>query len=542
MQTNPGGARRRLLPHLAVLLGLVVVYFLNGKLGLSLAFVNRSVTPVWPPSGISIAAILLLGYRVWPAIFFGAFLVNITTAGTVATCLGIASGNTLEAVIGAWLANTFADGLDAFRRPRNIFTFAALAGGLSTAVGAVIGVLSLAATGYADWAAFRQTWLTWWLGDGIGIILVAPPLILWASDRRVQWKPRKALEGGLLLATLLLVSTAVFGRLSQGRNYPLEFLCTPVLLWAAFRFGPRETTLTILILSGVAIRGTLAGLGPFVGRSPNTSLLLLQLYTGTVATVAVSVAAIVAERRRSESQLHDTERRLSRYNTDLEHFAYAASHDLQEPLRNITLFTQLMDARHGKQLGSEARTFMNHIVGGVERMNAIIEGLQKYTRLSGSDVTRFEPVSMNDVLNRAQENLGAAIAASGARVFYNGLPVVTGDQEQLVRLLQNLIGNAIKYRSPAAPRISVAAHREDQEWIFSVSDNGIGIDPQYRDRVFELFERLHGSHASGAGIGLAISKRIVELHRGRIWVESQPGVGSTFKFTIPAESEQSFIV
>ncbi len=525
-----------------MLLGLAVVYFLAGKLGLSLAFVNRSVTSVWPPSGISLAAILLLGYRVWPGIFLGAFAVNITTAGSVATCLGIATGNTLEAVLGAWLVSRFASGLDAFRKPRDIFKFAALAGGLSTAVCAAIGVISLAATGYADWTAFGQTWLTWWLGDGIGIILVAPALILWASDRRVQWKPPKAVEGVLLLSLLLLVSSVVFGRWSQGRNYPLEFLCTPVLLWAAFRFGPRDTALMILILSGVAIRGTLAGLGPFVRSSPNTSLLLLQLYTGTVALVALSVAAIVAERRRAELHLRETERRLSRYNADLEHFAYAASHDLQEPLRNITLFTQLMVEQHGKQLGREADTFMNHIVGGVERMNAIIEGLLRYTRLSGSDVTCFEPVSMNDVLSRAQKNLGAAIADSKAQVFYDGLPIVTGDREQLVRLLQNLIGNAIKYRSQAAPLISVAARRNDQDWIFSVSDNGIGIDPKYGERVFGLFERLHGSHTSGVGIGLAISKQIVELHRGRIWVESQPGIGSTFKFTIPAGTEQSFVV
>jgi signal transduction histidine kinase len=542
MQANPGDARRRWLPHLAVLVGLAVIYFLAGKLGLSLAFVNRSVTSVWPPSGISLAAILLLGYRVWPGIFLGAFLVNITTAGSVITCLGIATGNTLEAVMGAWLVNRFASGSDAFRRPRDIFKFAALAGGLSTAVCAAIGVLSLAATGYADWAAFGQTWLTWWLGDGIGVILVAPPLILWASDRRVKWKPHKAVEAVLLLSLLLVVSTVVFGRWSHGRNYPLEFLSTPVLLWAAFRFGPRDTALMILVLSGVAIRGTLAGLGPFARSSPNTSLLLLQLYTGTVALVAISVAAIVAERRRSEWQLHETERQLSRYNADLEHFAYAASHDLQEPLRNITLFTQLMADQHGKQLGSEARTFMDHIVEGVERMNAIIEGLLKYTRLGGSDAIHFELVSMNDALNRAQENLGAAIGDSGAQVHCNGLPAVRGDREHLVRLFQNLIGNAIKYRSQAPPLISVAAHRNGQEWIFAVSDNGIGIDPRYGKRVFELFERLHGSHTSGVGIGLAISKRIVELHRGRIWVESQPGAGSAFKFTIPAETEQSFIV
>ena len=541
MQTNPGVAGRRLLPHLVVLLGLAVVYFLAGKLGLSLAFVNRSVSSVWPPSGISVAAILLLGYRVWPGIFLGAFLVNITNAGSVITCLGISTGNTLEAVTGAWLVSRFANGCYAFRKPRDVVKFAVLAGGLSTTVSAAIGVVSLAATGYAHWADYERTWITWWLGDAMGVILVTPPLILWASDWNLQRKPRKAIEALLLLLSLVLVSAVVFGWWSKGRNYPLEFLCIPVLLWAAFRFGPRETALVSLILSCVAIGGTLAGFGPFIQRSPTTSLLLLQLYTGIIALMAIAVAAVVADRRQAELHLLETERQLSRYNADLEHFAYAASHDLQEPLRNITLFTQLMAAQHGKQLGSEALAFMSYIVGGVERMNATIEGLLRYTRLGGADVIRFEPVSMNDVLKRAQENLVAAIADNGAEVSCDRLPVVTGDQEQLVRLLQNLIGNAIKYRSQAAPLISVVAHRNDQNWIFSVSDNGIGIDPKYREQIFELFERLHGSHTSGVGIGLAISKRIVELHRGRIWVESQPGAGSTFKFTIPAETEPSFL-
>jgi len=524
-----------------VLLGLAVVYFLAGKLGLSLAFVNRSVSSVWPPSGISVAAILLLGYRVWPGIFLGAFLVNITTAGSVITCLGISTGNTLEAVTGAWLVSRFANGCYAFRKPRDVVKFAVLAGGLSTTVSAAIGVVSLAATGYAHWADYERTWITWWLGDAMGVILVTPPLILWASDWNLQRKPRKAIEALLLLLSLVLVSAVVFGWWSKGRNYPLEFLCIPVLLWAAFRFGPRETALVSLILSCVAIGGTLAGFGPFIQRSPTTSLLLLQLYTGIIALMAIAVAAVVADRRQAELHLLETERQLSRYNADLEHFAYAASHDLQEPLRNITLFTQLMAAQHGKQLGSEALAFMSYIVGGVERMNATIEGLLRYTRLGGADVIRFEPVSMNDVLKRAQENLGTAIADNGAEVSCDRLPIVTGDQEQLVRLLQNLIGNAIKYRSQAAPLISVVAHRNDQDWIFSVSDNVIGIDPKYREQIFELFERLHGSHTSGVGIGLAISKRIVELHRGRIWVESQPGAGSTFKFTIPAETEPSFL-
>jgi light-regulated signal transduction histidine kinase (bacteriophytochrome) len=170
-------------------------------------------------------------------------------------------------------------------------------------------------------------------------------------------------------------------------------------------------------------------------------------------------------------------------------------------------------------------------------MNAIIDGLRTYTKLTDWDSTAFEEVSMSEVVDGAKKNLEAAIHDSSTEVFQNALPLVRGDREQLIRLLQNLLGNAIKYRSSDAPRIFIEAHQRNQDWIFSVRDNGIGIDPKYSVQIFGLFKRLHGGGISGTGLGLAICKRVVELHGGRIWVESQLNEGSTFKFTIPIESE-----
>jgi signal transduction histidine kinase len=465
--------------------------------------------------------------------------VNITTAGSIATCIGIAGGNTLEALAGAWLMTRFAKGREAFSTPRDILKFAVLASGLSTMVAASAGVASLVATGYAEPAQRGAIWLTWWLGDAMGEILVAPLVIVWAVERRAEWKPRKAAEAMLLLMSLLLVSTAVFrGWIgNQGAHYPVEFMCIPLVLWAAFRFGPRETAVAIAILSGVAIRGTLDGFGPFAEGSANTSLLLLQMYLGVVALMGLAVSATVQGRNRAGLQLHANQQRLARYNADLEHFAYAASHDLQEPLRTISLFTELMVERHGKKLGADADDLLEYVVGGVKRMNAIIDGLRTYTKLTDWDSTAFEEVSMSEVVDGAKKNLEAAIHDSSTEVFQNALPLVRGDREQLIRLLQNLLGNAIKYRSSDAPRIFIEAHQRNQDWIFSVRDNGIGIDPKYSVQIFGLFKRLHGGGISGTGLGLAICKRVVELHGGRIWVESQLNEGSTFKFTIPIESE-----
>jgi diguanylate cyclase (GGDEF)-like protein len=287
--------------------GLAVVYFVAAKLGLRLAFVNPSATAVWPPTGIALAAFLIVGARAWPAIFLGAFLANVTTAGSIATSIGIGLGNTLEGWLGAALVGRFAAGRQAFSRPRNAFRFAVLAAAVSTAVSATFGVTSLALGGFAPWTAFWHIWLTWWLGDGAGSLVVAPVVLLWAENWRIQWTRRQAAEAAALLACLLLVGLLVFGGPfpNASKNYPLEFLCIPVLLWAAFRFGARETATLILLLSVIAIRGTLRGFGPFARETQNESLLLLQAFIAVIAVTKLIVAAVVAERRRMEGHLRD---------------------------------------------------------------------------------------------------------------------------------------------------------------------------------------------------------------------------------------------
>ena len=291
----------------ATMLGLAVIYFAAAKLGLSLAFVNPSATAVWPPTGIALAAFLIFGARVWPAIFAAAFLANLTTAGSVATSIGIATGNTLEGLLGSYLVQRFAAGRQAFGRPRNAFRFAVLAAGVSTTVSATAGVLSLAVGGLAAWADLGRIWLTWWLGDGAGALVVAPVVLLWIENPRVEWTGRQVAEAAVMLVSLVVVALAVFGGVfpTQAKNYPLEFLCIPILLWAAFRFGARETATAILLLAVIAIRGTLEGLGPFARDTRNESLLLLQAFIAVIAVTKLIVASVVAERRRMEGHLRD---------------------------------------------------------------------------------------------------------------------------------------------------------------------------------------------------------------------------------------------
>jgi PAS domain S-box-containing protein len=305
-------ADRQFLPYLSVVVVLFALYFAAGKLGLKLAFVHVSATAVWAPTGIALAALLTLGYGVWPAIFVGAFLVNLTNAGTVATSIGIAAGNTLEGLLGAYLVNRFASGPEAFRRPQDVFKFAAVAGLASTMVSATLGVTSLFLGGLARWSDVGSIWLTWWLGDVSGALTVAPPLLLWVRFPHMRWRRRQYFEAAVLLLTAGLVGLMVFGdwSVAGAKNYPLEFICIPLVAWAAVRFAQREAATVSLLLSGIAVWGTLRGFGPFVRESPNKSLLLLQIFMGLIAVMAMSLAAVVSERKQKELALRANEERL----------------------------------------------------------------------------------------------------------------------------------------------------------------------------------------------------------------------------------------
>jgi diguanylate cyclase (GGDEF)-like protein len=291
--------------YVATLAVLTAIYFVSGKLGLVLAFVNVSASAVWPPTGIALAAVLALGYRVWPAIFLGAYLVNITTAGSVATSLGIATGNTLEAVIGAYLVDRFANGRHAFDRAQDVFRLAVLAGMLSTVVSATFGVTSLSLAGFSSAADYGQVWLTWWLGDAVGVLIVAPVALLWYLEPRLRCSRRQLLEAIALLLGVICIGLIVFGNLLpwHGGDYPIWFFCIPLLVWIAARFGQRETATATLLLSVVATWGTLRGFGPFVRASQHESLLLLQMFMGVMAMMAMALSASLFERKRLEAHL-----------------------------------------------------------------------------------------------------------------------------------------------------------------------------------------------------------------------------------------------
>jgi signal transduction histidine kinase len=234
-----------------------------------------------------------------------------------------------------------------------------------------------------------------------------------------------------------------------------------------------------------------------------------------------------------EERVRDRTAELLRANEELRQFGYGASHDLREPLRTIASYTQLLFRRYQEKFDDEGREFMSYIVDSVHRMDLLLNDLLAYSQQLNLREQTMSPVDSEAVLQGVTLSLDTAIRETGARITYDALPEVMSDFVQLGQVFQNLVGNSIKYRGTEAPQVHISAEDAEDHWIFSVRDNGLGIEPRYHEQIFGIFKRLHGREYPGTGIGLALCKRIVERHGGRIWVESEAGQGSTFKFTLP---------
>jgi len=536
-------ADRKYLLALAALLG---VYIAAGKIGLSLASIHASASPVWPPTGIALAAFLTLGYRVWPAIFCGAFVVNVTTVGSVATSLGVAAGNTFEGLLGAYLVRRFAGGAAAFDRAQDVFKFAGLAALLSTMVSATVGVGTISVGGYAEWADFESIWLTWWLGNATGALIFAPLLVLYARDWRSDLTRARLLEAAALWIATTVIGLAVFG---EGLTHvvglmtlPLTFLCAPPLVWAAVRFKQREAAMLVAVLSGIAIWETMRGFGPFATAPENESLLLLQVFMGTVSLMVTSASALVAERRRGEQEREDLLAREQAARADAEdanraknEFLAMLGHELRNPLAAIISAVSVLD-RLGSpdEIAARAREGIRHQITHLGRLVDDLLDVAHVT--SGHIVLACEPVNLATSVQRSVSNLASTGRLERHVVDVRAEPVwASADPTRLDQIVANLLTNAIKYTSPGGT-ICVRVGGQDDHAVIGVTDTGIGIPPTLL-RIFDLpsqgERRLDGAQ-EGLGVGLTLVRRLVELHGGRVEVFSEgPGRGSEFVVRLP---------
>ncbi len=250
------------------------------------------------------------------------------------------------------------------------------------------------------------------------------------------------------------------------------------------------------------------------------------------------IAEDITDRKKNDERLRQSNNELRRANADLEQFAYSASHDLKEPLRQVAVYSQLLEKKFASRLDGKASQYLAYCIEGAHRMEMLISDLLAYSQATKTSDASSEPVNMNEVVETAKKNLATTIEESAAEIFTADLPVVQANSVPLVHLFQNLISNALKYRSADTPRLKISAAEEGSYWRFAVEDNGIGIPKEFQSQIFGIFKRLHNrSEYPGTGIGLAICQKVVEQYGGRIWVESEPGSGSTFFFTVPRENK-----
>jgi signal transduction histidine kinase len=483
--------------------GLFTSYVITAKLGLSFDALGGVATPVWPPTGISLAALVLYGFRLWPAITLGALVVNLQTGTPVGAVVGIALGNTLEAVVGAWLLRRakVSPALDRIRETVVLIVLGAL---LSTMISATFGATSVWASGAGG--SFRELWWVWWVGDVGGGLVVAPFLLSWLSPA-----PRGGPRASILEAILVTVSLAGCGLLAFGEA-ERAYLVFPPLLWAALRFGPRGAAGATLLLSVVAIVQT-AILDLGIGRK---GLVELQLFVAVLSATALVLGATVAERRRAVL-LRDE-------------FLSVASHELRTPLAALKLKIEGLERRlrrTGNDETSVARAAATS--GQIARLERLIDELLDVSRITSGR------------LHLEHSDVHAASLVEAVVSQLPGAPTVELDLDRSVtgrwdalrieQVLTNLLRNAHEHGS--AP-ICVSLRRTGTMAVLDVSDAGQGIPAADRLRVFERFEQGGRGRTGGLGLGLYITRQIVEAHGGSIRVERPPSGGTSFVVELPA--------
>jgi signal transduction histidine kinase/ActR/RegA family two-component response regulator len=547
-----------------LLVVLALAYLLAGKLGLHFAFVHASASAVWPPTGIALAAALLFGRRIWPALFVGAFLVNIGTSGSVASSVGIAIGNTLEALVGAFLVERYASGLRVFERAGTALRFILLAGLVGTAIGATIGVASLAVTGEAERTALGAIWLTWWLGDAAGALIVAPLLLLWGIVSLPDPLRERPVEASMLFLVVASTGAAVFGYPSLNQ-YPLAFLCIPPLIWAVFRFAQREVATAVGVLSMIATVATVEGMGPFVMGSDNESLLILQAFMATIIALTLPVSALVSERKviehertlllqREQASVVELERRVRVAGAELERrlvdvqaarelaeqasvaksrFFAAASHDLRQPLHSLGLFAA---ALAGHVVSREGRDLVARVGDSIEALESLFNELLDLSKLDAGVVdVKPRNFALQDLFDRLASAFHEEAVERHLRMrFMPTALAARTDPVLLERVLANLVSNALRYTQEGGVVVG-ARRRGDAVWL-EVIDTGVGIPTEMQPRVFDEFFQVGNpgrDRRLGLGLGLAIVKRLVTLMGHELTLHSVPGRGTHFRIVLP---------
>jgi len=537
---------RRGISYAGGLVAIGVIYFALAKGGLALASIHPSATPIWPPTGVALAAVLLWGYRTWPAIFIAAVIANATTAGSVATAIAIATGNTLEAVVGAYLVNRWSRGRHTFLRPNSVAKFAVICIVIATPISASIGLTSLATAGYIDRTNFANAWVTWWLGDVTGALVIAPVIVLWASSHDHAFNRNDFLETVGVLATAAAVGLVAFSPLiaqTPSRD-PLGFLAILPMLWAALRRGPRDTATVALVLAGITIWGTLTGGGPFTTADLNGSFLLVLMFLISITVPSLLLSADVEVRKKGEERLRraqiELERKVAERTHELElanaaksRFLAMASHDLRQPLHALGLF--IAQLRMPLRSGERTRTI--ELVDATRKeMDEMLNSLLDMSKLdAGILVPTITEFPIARLLQKIETTFDQATRETGLRLRVRRSDAwVRSDAMLLERILLNLVSNAVRYTLRGG--IIVGCRRRGQMLRIEVWDSGPGIPEDQKQNIFGEFFQLAArdrNRYGSMGLGLAIVDRLRLLLNHPIDLASTVGRGSRFAILVP---------
>lgn len=643
---------------------LAVLYFAIAWGGIYFRIGPTDVSPIFPSIGLALAAVLIYGYRVLLGVWLGSFFVNLWSFSSVTHTFDFtlfqdiipgtitALGNVLGIASAVYLIKRFCKNEYPLYSGKNVLGFLSIGVFVCCLINSSIGVLVLTITHEVSFEEMKYVWLTWWLGDSIGLITLAPFILSWLhkSSSGKRLRPWWELSG--LLVGVLLLSYFIY------YHYPSYlYLLFPLLLISAYHFGMRVNTAVVLVIATFSAINTNPNIAPFRAENVNNSILQMDIFITVITFSSLAFAGMVAVKRRMTESLrineekyrsifenmqdvfyqikldgtimelspsvfdlfqldrtkmigtsvldyqddstmikqflavllkehkasdyelklnhgkfgplyisvngrmiydkegkpthidgvirNITERKLKDFkiaeqntilqaqNKELEQFAYITSHDLQEPLLTLKCFSDLLLEECNENVSKEAKKYLEFIIQSSNRMQTLVKGLLFYSRIGKE--RELVPIDCNAVLMEVIQDMDASINKNKAQISTVALPVINGDAVEIRQLFQNLISNSLKFKKQnITPIINISVQEEETNWLFSFQDNGIGIDKKDFDKVFIIFKRLHDrADYEGTGIGLSYCKKIVELHGGKIWIESTLGEGTSFKFRIP---------
>jgi len=509
-----------------------VSYYLTGIFGLGIDPVGGFATLVWPPAGIAVAAALLCGPWICPAIVVGAFFVNLTSGALPLAALGIGIGNAAEAWVAVFLLRHLASDFRVdLLRVRDVLQFAVLAAGVSTAVSATVGTSVLVATGTLSGTAFGATWMAWWLGDMLGVLIVGAFLVAWARvlqptflEKFSQWLEMILIAGITAVLAMHVFQIQQIGFLLSPPNL---YLILPSLFWAAFRFGLKGATAGVLITSTIAIYGTARHVGPFWDGSVSSSLMHLQSYLVAIGLTTSLLSAAIAEKLAALALI---DRRKNE-------FLALLAHELRNPLAPIASGVGVLrNPNLNAAVKERTLAVIEKQLGNAQRL---IDDLLEVSRASHGKIALHKSrVNISALIGHVGDNLRPTFASKQQTLTLN-LPQqelwAEVDETRCEQIVTNLLQNAGKYTAEHG-RITLDLTAAAGEVTIDVSDNGVGMDAEMVARAFDLFSQSDKSLArskGGLGIGLTMVKKLAELHGGHVTVKSRPGVGSTFTVVLP---------